>query len=407
MNFIDKLDESQQQNAIKIARQAKAMGVPPRLAVALAYQESGLRQDQIGAEGEIGIMQIKPTTAELIGFNRDQIKDADSNIKAGLTYLKQGLDRYKDPLLAVAGYNAGMDHPFLSDPSKKLPESTLNYLKSIKSLGGFTQAAAPAEGEEAAPEAEVQPGAEAAPASERGPGTVEVSEEDMMNQLARAAVDVAGAGTGAAVSRKLATGARDADTVAALRQLAASGQVPGGATPGEKWGSKVVGYTKPGAYSVKETAEAYQRAMPRGKVSGPMAKQWGIAGPGEPSSIVDRMIARGQAAQPPGALSRVAGAAMRSPGVSGALGGLGAAEMGMETVQRMQQGDPIGAALAGAGAAGSTMAVIPHPATKIIGGAMGAASPLALYLYDKMRSTSPQAAQQMLSNVDIQGNPMP
>lgn len=117
---------------------------------------------------------------------------------------------------------------------------------------------------------------------------------------------------------------------------------------------------------------------------------------------------------PPGALQQVgaaaknvAGAAMRSPVVGGALGGLGAAESGMEVMSRMRQKDPIGAAIASAGALGGGMMMIPHPATKIGGAALSAASPLALYLYDKMRKTSPETAQQMLMNVDLMGAPMP
>lgn len=104
-------------------------------------------------------------------------------------------------------------------------------------------------------------------------------------------------------------------------------------------------------------------------------------------------------------LRGAAGAIMRSPVLGGALGGLGTAEMGMEAMSRVGKKDPIGAAIAGAGAFGSGMMMF--PGGQGIGAGLGISSPIALYLYDKMRKTSPETAQQMLSNVDLMGNPMP
>ena len=72
--FIDKLDSEQLQNLNKIIDKAQASGVDPRLAVTLAFSESGLRQNKIGDAGEIGIMQIKSSTAKLVGFEQKQIK---------------------------------------------------------------------------------------------------------------------------------------------------------------------------------------------------------------------------------------------------------------------------------------------------------------------------------------------
>lgn len=68
LSFIDNLDDEQLDNFNKIVDKAKVTGVDPRLAVALAFNESGLRQNKIGDAGEIGIMQIKPSTAKLVGF---------------------------------------------------------------------------------------------------------------------------------------------------------------------------------------------------------------------------------------------------------------------------------------------------------------------------------------------------
>jgi len=94
----------------------------------------------------------------------------------------------------------------------------------------------------------------------------------------------------------------------------------------------------------------------------------------------------------PGALSTAfAGgkAILNAPGVSGALGGLGVAESGQEFMKRQAAGDVPGQIMAGMGIAGGAAAMAPHPLAKILGGALSAASPLSLYLYDKIKNSQP------------------
>lgn len=98
----------------------------------------------------------------------------------------------------------------------------------------------------------------------------------------------------------------------------------------------------------------------------------------------------------PSMYQRVGQALMGSPKAVGGLGGLSMAESGMETMKRMQGGDPIGAAIAGAGAIGGGLSMIPSIPTRVGGAALSAASPLTLYLYDKLRQSSPAAAEQLL-----------
>jgi hypothetical protein len=93
----------------------------------------------------------------------------------------------------------------------------------------------------------------------------------------------------------------------------------------------------------------------------------------------------------PGALSAALSggkAILNAPGVSGALGGLGAAESGQEFMKRRSEGDVPGQFMAGMGVAGGMAAMAPHPLAKILGGALSAASPLSLYLYDKIKNSS-------------------
>jgi hypothetical protein len=82
-------------------------------------------------------------------------------------------------------------------------------------------------------------------------------------------------------------------------------------------------------------------------------------------------------------------AVLNSPVVSGALGGLSMAESGQEFMKRRAEGDVPGQFMAGMGVAGGAAAMAPHPLAKILGGALSAASPLSLYLYDKIKNSQP------------------
>jgi len=144
-SFLDKLDEEQAKNANLVIDGAIKRGLNPRLAVAMAFRESGLRHTdgdkvKIGADGEIGLMQVKIPTGKMQGYNPEQLNTLQGNVDAGLDYLKSGFDRYRDPVLAAAGYNTGYDHPYFSDPDKHdLPSGTWKYLKSIRDYGGFEE----------------------------------------------------------------------------------------------------------------------------------------------------------------------------------------------------------------------------------------------------------------------------
>jgi hypothetical protein len=91
-------------------------------------------------------------------------------------------------------------------------------------------------------------------------------------------------------------------------------------------------------------------------------------------------------------LGKGAGAVMRSPLASGALGGLSMAEGAQEAQKRMSEGDTTGAGIAAAGGVGGAMMTLPNPKLKAIGSMISAASPLTQYLRDKIRST-PEAPE--------------
>jgi len=91
--------------------------LPYLLLAAQGYQESQLEQDRRSSAGAVGVMQIKPSTAEGAPvFIKGVDKSVDANIHAGAKYLRWIVDEYfkDDPmtrvdkgLFALASYNAG------------------------------------------------------------------------------------------------------------------------------------------------------------------------------------------------------------------------------------------------------------------------------------------------------------
>ena len=95
---------------------AEKYGFDWRMIAALAYQESRIDQTRKSPSGAVGVMQVMPGTAADPNVNIPDINDMESNIHAGVKYLRFVRDRYfenqpMDPLnkmlFSFAGYNAG------------------------------------------------------------------------------------------------------------------------------------------------------------------------------------------------------------------------------------------------------------------------------------------------------------
>ncbi|MBO6716850.1 MAG: transglycosylase SLT domain-containing protein [Rhizobiaceae bacterium] len=93
-----------------IARHAQANGVPLELAHAVVWAESTYRIKVRGAAGEVGLMQIMPATAELMGY-RGTIEDLfhpETNIAYGMMYLGGARKRSDGSICGtILKYNAG------------------------------------------------------------------------------------------------------------------------------------------------------------------------------------------------------------------------------------------------------------------------------------------------------------
>jgi soluble lytic murein transglycosylase-like protein len=90
----------------KITAVANRLGIDPRLAIAMANQESGGNPRARSNKGAMGVFQLMPDTARNLGVTDPY--NVDQNIEGGLKYLKQQLDAYNgDTRAALAAYNGG------------------------------------------------------------------------------------------------------------------------------------------------------------------------------------------------------------------------------------------------------------------------------------------------------------
>jgi hypothetical protein len=448
------LTAEQQRVAEMVRRQAESLGVNPRLAMALAYRESGFTMKP-GELDEIGIMQVRPGTAKQYGFSPKDLLDEEKNINIGLTILKSHLERFSglpnQSAMAVAAYNTGPDHPFFSNPEKNpLPEKTQSYVKDISGLRAFEQPGLL--GSEEPASSEETSGGQLTDQQRRDKLVEEVKElpgkvAQEYPTATRAAIDVAGASLGAQAGRFAETGRERAAQAAAdlLRSSAqpAAPAVQPTATPPapiptdpmhtrQMQGTTNAGTTglaRQQTYNVgtsqqaaaaNEQAKVIEQLKRQGLVSGDakslLAKAPGLtstpSGVLLPSSQVYADIpppqgtapappAPAQPPQRPSALSRVTGGMSRGmqiaprafPGLTGMLGGLGAAELGQEAFRRGSEGDVIGSMIAGGGALGSAASLLPFPQTRVGGPAVAMVSPLALYLYDKAKDRAVSQAK--------------
>lgn len=79
-------------------------GVPVDLFMSLVTQESGWNSQAVSHKGAIGLAQLMPATARLLGVNP---RDPGQNLDGGARYLAQQYRAFRDWRLALAAYNAG------------------------------------------------------------------------------------------------------------------------------------------------------------------------------------------------------------------------------------------------------------------------------------------------------------
>lgn len=111
-----------------IYREARRNNLPPELVAAIVESESDFRPRLISHKNAQGLMQIMPATGRLLGA--DDLFDPEVNIAAGTRYLRYLINRFDDPRVALAAYNAGEGNvaKFGGVPPF---EETQNYIRRV------------------------------------------------------------------------------------------------------------------------------------------------------------------------------------------------------------------------------------------------------------------------------------
>lgn len=117
------------QVAAMIRKYAQEHGVDPGLVRLVVQKESGFNTQAVSPKGAMGLMQLMPGTASLLGV-QDPF-DPEQNIAGGVRYLKLCLQRFNNNLcLALAAYNAGPENVARYQGLPPFAE-TQNYVASI------------------------------------------------------------------------------------------------------------------------------------------------------------------------------------------------------------------------------------------------------------------------------------
>ncbi len=109
---------------------AQKYGIDPDLFVRQIQAESAFRPNAVSSAGAIGLGQLMPATAKELGVDPT---DPVQNLEGAARYMKQQLDRFGDPALALAAYNAGPSRVAKANGVPNITE-TQNYVAKI--LGG-------------------------------------------------------------------------------------------------------------------------------------------------------------------------------------------------------------------------------------------------------------------------------
>ncbi|NML73144.1 lytic transglycosylase domain-containing protein [Rhizobium sp. S-51] len=116
-----------------ISKYASTYGVPVALAHAVVRVESNFNPKARGSAGEIGLMQIKPATARMMGYSGSAkgLYDPETNIRYGMKYLAAAHELGDGQTCStILKYNAGHGAKRMNPVSKRYCGKVLALIAS-------------------------------------------------------------------------------------------------------------------------------------------------------------------------------------------------------------------------------------------------------------------------------------
>lgn len=119
-----------------VTRAAEAQGLPPALADAVAFVESAYDPNAVGGVGEVGLMQIRPETAAMLGYRGPVtgLFEPETNVRYSVEYLAGAWRLANGDLCrALMKYRAGHGEERMSPLSVEYCRRARSYLAAIGS----------------------------------------------------------------------------------------------------------------------------------------------------------------------------------------------------------------------------------------------------------------------------------
>ncbi|WP_412058312.1 lytic transglycosylase domain-containing protein [Bartonella sp. DGB2] len=117
--------------AALIGKFAAKHKVPVELAHAVIFIESNYNSKALGSAGEVGLMQIKPSTARALGYQgtTKQLYSPETNLDYGMRYLAKAYHMSGgDTCSTILKYNAGHGATRMNPTSKRYCSRVQTYL---------------------------------------------------------------------------------------------------------------------------------------------------------------------------------------------------------------------------------------------------------------------------------------